>query len=424
MADNSSSSDEEGSLGPDLPLPVPPNTRRSLQQRQQRGGSANAGGIATAVAALLSPPSDENDDNDDSNVSASQYSYGSAGGGAAGGAGGGAAGGTAEGQQMKRRASFVPGGALGAQQDVPGALPGGNGSQGRRAKPSVLHSVVSALPRAGGGGHGGGGGSSRAGSDASSSAATSSTMGRGNNTLGKGLRSTFAFKSHAHHSNNMRAGGGSNASGASQPSSAGSGDRDGHGGRGVSGGLGSLGLGSLGGHHRSRYEQAAGQGPGSRSSLDATLAQLESSSGWDSVAAAAALVASEASGGVSSRHRHRYGVGDRVLVSLTVMNATLGGGTSAVASMSMMSSGHHLSPGEDQSLMGESAARERISLLRESTTLVPVNRHGFPPGGAPMGSPPLYHQGPYGYVLATVARVHFEEDAQYYTVTRADTETE
>ena len=409
MADNSSSSDEEeGSLGPDLPLPlpVPLNTRRS--QQRQRGGSANAGGIATSVAALLSPPSDENDgdgDNDDSNVSALQYSYGSAGGGAAGGAVGG--------QQMKRRASYVP-----------GALPGGNnGSQGRRAKPSVLHSVVSALPRAGhGGGHGGGGGggSSRAGSDASSSAATSSTMGRGNNTLGKGLRSTFAFKSHAQHSNNKRAGGGSNASGASQPSSAGSGDRDrdGHGGR---GGLGSLGLGGLGGHHRSRYEPP---GPGRRSSLDATLAQLESSSGWDSVAAAAALVASEASGGVSSRHRHRYGVGDRVLVSLTVMNATLGGGTSAVASMSMMSSGHHLPPGEDQAVVGESAARERISLLRESTTLVPVNRHGFPPGGASVGSPPLYHQGPYGYVLATVARVHFEEDAQYYTVARADTETE
>jgi len=62
--------------------------------------------------------------------------------------------------------------------------------------------------------------------------------------------------------------------------------------------------------------------------------------------------------------------------------------------------------------------------LREATTLVPVNRHGFPPGGAPVGSPPLYHQGPYGYVLATVTRVHFEEDAQYYTVTRADTESE
>lgn len=47
-----------------------------------------------------------------------------------------------------------------------------------------------------------------------------------------------------------------------------------------------------------------------------------------------------------------------------------------------------------------------------------VNRYGYPAGG---GVTPEEQRGPYIYVLATVKKVHFEEDAEYYTVTRADT---
>lgn len=50
-----------------------------------------------------------------------------------------------------------------------------------------------------------------------------------------------------------------------------------------------------------------------------------------------------------------------------------------------------------------------------------VNRYGYPDGG---GHTPEEQRGPYVYVLATVKQVHFEEDAQYYTVTRADTGAE
>ena len=47
-----------------------------------------------------------------------------------------------------------------------------------------------------------------------------------------------------------------------------------------------------------------------------------------------------------------------------------------------------------------------------------VNRYGYPAGG---GVAPEELRGPYIYVLATLKKVHFEEDAEYYTVTRADT---
>lgn len=50
-----------------------------------------------------------------------------------------------------------------------------------------------------------------------------------------------------------------------------------------------------------------------------------------------------------------------------------------------------------------------------------VNRYGFPAG---QGYTPEEQRGPYMYVLATVKKVHFDEDAEYYTVTRADTEAE
>lgn len=47
-----------------------------------------------------------------------------------------------------------------------------------------------------------------------------------------------------------------------------------------------------------------------------------------------------------------------------------------------------------------------------------VNRYGYPPGE---GITPEEQRGPYLYLLATVTKVHFEEDAEYYTVLRGDT---
>ena len=47
-----------------------------------------------------------------------------------------------------------------------------------------------------------------------------------------------------------------------------------------------------------------------------------------------------------------------------------------------------------------------------------VNRHGYPPGG---GTTSDEQRGPYIHVLGTVKTVHYEENAVFYTVTRADT---
>ena len=46
-----------------------------------------------------------------------------------------------------------------------------------------------------------------------------------------------------------------------------------------------------------------------------------------------------------------------------------------------------------------------------------VNRHGFPDG---QGDNAEERKGPYIYALATVKRIHFGENQQYYTVQRAD----
>jgi len=54
----------------------------------------------------------------------------------------------------------------------------------------------------------------------------------------------------------------------------------------------------------------------------------------------------------------------------------------------------------------------------EAFTVLPVNKFGFPPGE---GHCTAEQQGPYVYVMATVKRVHFDEDVPYYTVMRADT---
>jgi hypothetical protein len=47
-----------------------------------------------------------------------------------------------------------------------------------------------------------------------------------------------------------------------------------------------------------------------------------------------------------------------------------------------------------------------------------VNKHGFPPGS---GNSSDEQRGPYIYVLGTVKTIHYEENAVFYTVTRADT---
>lgn len=105
------------------------------------------------------------------------------------------------------------------------------------------------------------------------------------------------------------------------------------------------------------------------------------SSDLDNVAAAAAVVA--ASEPTSSRRQ--YTVDDSALAYLNILNHT---------------------NSEDP---------------HESFTLEPVNKFGFPPGG---GTTSAEQRGPYDFVLVSVKKVHFDEDFPYYTVLRADTNTE
>lgn len=56
--------------------------------------------------------------------------------------------------------------------------------------------------------------------------------------------------------------------------------------------------------------------------------------------------------------------------------------------------------------------------LAEGTPFL-VNIYGFPEGGGGALTPEQ-RRGPYNYLLAQVKRVHFEENAQYYTITRCD----
>jgi hypothetical protein len=100
-------------------------------------------------------------------------------------------------------------------------------------------------------------------------------------------------------------------------------------------------------------------------------------------AAAAAVVA--LSTGVSAAKRIQFVVDDVVLVFLNILNHT-----------------NSVDP-------------------PEAFTVVPVNTYGYPSGE---GHRPAEQQGPYVYVMATVKRVHFDEDVPYYTVVRADTGAE
>eukprot|EP00978_Attheya_sp_CCMP212_P041426 scaffold237497_cov58-Attheya_sp.AAC.6 len=113
-----------------------------------------------------------------------------------------------------------------------------------------------------------------------------------------------------------------------------------------------------------------------------------------STAASAAIVAAGST--AASRHRRtRYGVGERALVILNILNNNL-----------------------PQLFQDE----ERVEEIYQSITVCAVNRFGYSAkySSSNKSSNSEEHRPPYVYVLATVKKVHFEEDAQYYTVTRED----
>jgi hypothetical protein len=119
------------------------------------------------------------------------------------------------------------------------------------------------------------------------------------------------------------------------------------------------------------------------SSMQAAASRLES--GPDSVFAAASVVAQSAATAAKRAGHVQFNVDDPVLCMLTLLNVT--------------------NPGDDN----------------ESFTVSPVNIHGYPPGE---GKTEEERQGPYVFVLATVKKVHFDEDERYYFVVRADNGTE
>jgi hypothetical protein len=105
-----------------------------------------------------------------------------------------------------------------------------------------------------------------------------------------------------------------------------------------------------------------------------------SNSEWENVAAAAAVVAAGTSVGSTT-----FSVDEKVLVFLNILNHT-----------------NTVDP-------------------KEAFTVNPVNRLGYPAGE---GKTQEEQSGPWVYVLATIRRVHFDEDDRYYTVARMDTGTE
>ena len=118
------------------------------------------------------------------------------------------------------------------------------------------------------------------------------------------------------------------------------------------------------------------------SSIQQAASKLDS--GSDSAFAAASVVAQSAQ--ASSKRGHvQFNTDDVVLCMLTLLNVT--------------------NPGDDT----------------DSFTVSPVNIHGYPPGE---GKTEAERQGPYVFVMATVKKVHFDEDERYYTVLRADNGTE
>lgn len=105
---------------------------------------------------------------------------------------------------------------------------------------------------------------------------------------------------------------------------------------------------------------------------------------WENVAAAAAVVAAgTASSG--KRSHMQFAVDEKVLVFLNILNHTNSTDTD------------------------------------DAFTVNPVNKFGYPRGE---GKSSAEQRGPYVYVLATVKKVHFDEDLRYYTVARADSGAE
>jgi len=121
-------------------------------------------------------------------------------------------------------------------------------------------------------------------------------------------------------------------------------------------------------------------------SFDTALSSLgqTSNSEWENVAAAAAVVAAGVGAGSKNLSNLQFAVGEKVLVFLNIMNHT-----------------NSVDP-------------------QEAFTVQPVNKFGYPRG---QGGNFEEQQGPFVYVLATVQKVHFDEDIKYYTVARADTGT-
>ena len=122
---------------------------------------------------------------------------------------------------------------------------------------------------------------------------------------------------------------------------------------------------------------------GSATTSAFTSLELLGNTDLDSVAAAAAVVALGT--GAAGSKRIQYAVDDTVLVFLNILNHT-----------------NSVDP-------------------PEAFTIAPVNKYGFQPGE---GKGNEEQEGPFVYVMATVRRVHFNEDIPYYTVVREDTLTE
>jgi len=94
---------------------------------------------------------------------------------------------------------------------------------------------------------------------------------------------------------------------------------------------------------------------------------------------------SQPSGTTTATRRIQFAVGETALVLLTLLNVT------------------------------------NTQDPRDTFTVAPVNKLGFPQSE---GRTDEEKAGPYLFVLATVNRVHFDEDDRYYTIVRADTGTE
>lgn len=128
---------------------------------------------------------------------------------------------------------------------------------------------------------------------------------------------------------------------------------------------------------------------GSLGSLDDAMKRLRkqnSSSEWESVAAAQAVVQESGRQRPNIRsNRNPFLEGEYVLVFLTLLNVT---------------------NEEDP---------------KDTFTVAAVNKYGFPEGE---GRNEQEKSGPYNFVLARIKSLHFEEDDRYYTVIRADTGSE